>query len=63
MIPMFNDLPETLSEAVSVLHAVDGWPQDWGKDSELVRRLSRQYPKIELLVSVAMTGESMRGGG
>jgi hypothetical protein len=48
MIPMFDDLTEQERKIVDVLHSIHGWPIDFGKDAELVRRLSQAYPGLDL---------------
>jgi len=47
MIPLFDDLPEDLSQCVQELQAIDGWPIDWGKDSQLVLDLDTLYPEVD----------------
>jgi len=49
MIPLFtDDVPDPIREAVERLWTLDEWPQDWTKDVALVRRLTSDYPTIDV---------------
>ena len=48
MIPLFDDLPKSLSDCVQELQRIPGWQTDWGKDSALVTDLARLYPQVDL---------------
>lgn len=49
MIPLFSDdVPEEHRKAVAALYLLDEWPQDWGKDVEMVRRLAAMFPDVDL---------------
>lgn len=48
MIPLFTTLDDDQRKTVDVLHSVEGWPIDFGKDADLVTRMAEVYPGVEL---------------
>lgn len=48
MLPLFDDVSDDERAIVETLHAVEGWPADWGKDLVCVRRWTKLYPEIDV---------------
>lgn len=48
MIPLFSDMSDDEKRVVDVLHSVEGWPIDFGKDAEFLHRMQDVFPELDL---------------
>lgn len=48
MIPLFDELDSKQKAAMDVLHEIDKWPVDVGKDAAMLKKLADLYPDVNL---------------
>ena len=48
MMPLFDDIPVPIQKTLKVLHGLEDWPVDLGKDVEFLTRMMELYPAVNV---------------